>query len=291
MKTLGIVGLVVAAICVYLSTVALYAFNVSSEITATDDVTTSQTRVRIEVQGIEPNYQVLNTNLTLFPAAALLNPADGTLQQDVTAIVTSGTTPIRRTFSRGITPGTVTVPLTLSGNLEQWPFDSYHTGTISAGLLIGGAPQPIKLEQTQIVGNIPGWSVDVKKTGQHHALAMESLTLHRSEATIALSAVVVAVLLVIATLGMVVAIQTLRGKRKFQPPMTTWYAAMLFAVVPLRNALPGSPPFGSWIDIVIVLWVIASLVIAMLIYIVCWWRHLRLDPPAPAPKPAQPAQL
>jgi len=34
----------------------------------------------------------------------------------------------------------------------------------------------------------------------------------------------------------------------------TWYAAMLFAVVPLRNALPGSPAFGSWIDLTIVLW-------------------------------------
>ena len=59
--------------------------------------------------------------------------------------------------------------------------------------------------------------------------------------------------------------------------MTTWYAAMLFAVMPLRNALPDSPPFGGWIDVTMVLWVIVALVISMTLYISCWWRHLRPD--------------
>ena len=57
--------------------------------------------------------------------------------------------------------------------------------------------------------------------------------------------------------------------------MTTWYAAMLFAVMPLRNALPDSPPFGAWIDVTVVLWVIVALVISMALYISCWWRHLK----------------
>jgi hypothetical protein len=72
--------------------------------------------------------------------------------------------------------------------------------------------------------------------------------------------------------------------------MTTWYAAMLFAVVPLRNALPGVPPFGAWVDVTVVLWVIVALVVSMLLYIVCWWRHLRPEvvaaPANPAPSPS-----
>jgi purine-cytosine permease-like protein len=64
--------------------------------------------------------------------------------------------------------------------------------------------------------------------------------------------------------------------------MTTWYAAMLFAVMPLRNALPDAPPIGSWIDVTITLWVIVALVNAMLIYIVCWWRHLKPEPEKPS---------
>ena len=72
-----------------------------------------------------------------------------------------------------------------------------------------------------------------------------------------------------------VAVQTVRDRRKFQPPMTTWYAAMLFAVIPLRNALINPPPFGAWVDVTVVVWVIVVLVISMTLYIFCWWRHLR----------------
>nr|BBX78673.1 hypothetical protein MFLOJ_24600 [Mycobacterium florentinum] len=94
----------------------------------------------------------------------------------------------------------------------------------------------------------------------------------------AFGVVIVGVYLSLAGLGLFVAVQTVRNRRKFQPPMTTWYAAMLFAVMPLRTALPDSPPFGSWIDVTIVLWVIVVLVISMVLYISCWWRHLRPGP-------------
>ena len=64
--------------------------------------------------------------------------------------------------------------------------------------------------------------------------------------------------------------------------MIPWYAAMLFAVVPLRNALPDSPPIGFWIDVTVVLWVIVVLVASMTLYIYCWWRHVRQHPHTPA---------
>ena len=108
------------------------------------------------------------------------------------------------------------------------------------------------------------------------------MDLFRSPSTVGFGVAVLCVLIGLACLGLFVAVQTSRDRRKFQPPMTTWYAAMLFAVMPLRNALPDAPPFGSWIDITIVLWVIVVLGISMGIYISCWWRHLRPDNVWPA---------
>ena len=35
---------------------------------------------------------------------------------------------------------------------------------------------------------------------------------------------------------------------------------MLFAVIPIRNFLPGAPPPGAWIDQALVLWVLIALV-------------------------------
>jgi hypothetical protein len=61
--------------------------------------------------------------------------------------------------------------------------------------------------------------------------------------------------------------------------MTTWYGAMLFAIVPLRNILPGSPRYGSWIDQAIVLWVLIGLVGAMAQFLLGWWRQRDRKPP------------
>ncbi len=105
---------------------------------------------------------------------------------------------------------------------------------------------------------------------------MYRVDLHRSPSTAAFAAIILGALITIATLGVVVAVQTLRNQRKFQPPMTTWFAAMLFAVVPLRNALPDAPPMGgTWVDVTVVLWVVVALVASMSMYVACWWRHLK----------------
>lgn len=81
--------------------------------------------------------------------------------------------------------------------------------------------------------------------GAHVAVPSD---LHRSLSPAAFGIVILGVLIAIASLGLFVAVQTVRDGRKFQPPMTTWYAATLSAVVPLRNALPGPPRFGGWTD-------------------------------------------
>jgi len=131
-----------------------------------------------------------------------------------------------------------------------------------------------------LVDRLLGWNVGATRVDKPDMPAPYRLDLYRSSSTVAFGVVILAVLIALAGLGLVVAVQTARNRRKFQPPMTTWYAAMLFAVMPLRNALPDSPPFGCWIDVTIVLWVIVVLVISMTLYISCWWRHLRPDNPA-----------
>jgi hypothetical protein len=47
---------------------------------------------------------------------------------------------------------------------------------------------------------------------------------------------------------------------------------MLFATIPLRGFLPGSPPIGSWIDYLVVLWVIAALIAGLVIYVLAFLR-------------------
>lgn len=99
------------------------------------------------------------------------------------------------------------------------------------------------------------------------------ITLRRAKGPLVFDLVVCLVLITLPTLALLVAIPMALGGRKFVPPFGTCYAAMLFAIVPLRNIFPGAPPPGSWIDQAVVQWVLFALVTAMSLYIFAWIRH------------------
>lgn len=271
------IGLVVAVVAAYVASVALYATSGGHhrpEIPAGAD----QSTATLIIEDIQSNYSVLMANLSIAPGSALLDPETQHLKEDLGLRVRSVAQPTRRTWTKGMLPGVFPVPLTIAGEIENWPLDHYGSGPVEIELLHGPGNVPERLPVT-FINHLAGWQVSVDGSGPYR------VNVHRSASAGAFGVVILGVLIAIAGLGLFVAIQTLRDRRKFQPPMTTWYAAMLFAVVPLRNALPGSPPFGGWVDITIVLWVLVALVISMLLYIACWWRHLRPEeekPSAPA---------
>jgi len=99
------------------------------------------------------------------------------------------------------------------------------------------------------------------------------ITLHRAKGQLIFDVGICLVLISLPVLALWVAIPVAMGRTSFLPPLTTWYGAMLFAIVPLRNILPGSPPYGSWVDQSIVLWVLIGLVVALTLFLVGWWRQ------------------
>jgi Domain of unknown function (DUF4436) len=274
----GLLALVAAVASAMITSVVLYVDGAAlHRIPTKGPPTSGGTTVTLDVESIEKNYSELRGNLIVSPGAELLDPVTNGLKQDLSVAVTSTTTPVKRTWSKGMLPGVFPVPLTLGRDIERWPFDRYYTGPITVELFTGAAQVPARANVT-FVDRLPGWKVHVTRANNANALAPYKIELQRSASTMVFAIVILCILVAIATVAMFVAVQTLRGLRRFQSPMTTWYAAMLFAVVPLRNALPGSPAFGSWIDLTIVLWVLVALVIAMLLYMAAWWRQLRPEP-------------
>ena len=268
---LGVIALLVVA-CAMITTVVLYVEGAASQrIPAHGAPTSGGTTVSLDVVSISNNYSELVGDLIIRPGPALVDPATDGLKQDLTVAVTSVTTPVRRTYSKGMLPGVFPVPLTLARDVERWPFDSYYTGPITVTLFTGAAQVPERVNVT-FVDRLAGWKVNVTRVNDANPLAPYEVQLQRSASTMIFAIVILCIFVAIAAVGLFVAIQTTRDPRRFQSPMTTWYAAMLFAVVPLRNALPGSPAFGSWIDLTIVLWVLVALVVSMLLYIAAWWR-------------------
>ena len=237
------------------------------------------TTVILDIEELQSVKGVLTANLTVVPGPELLDSVTHGLKEELTVAVTSVVVPTKRTWSRGGVPGVFPVPLTVAGDPSSWPFDRYQTGPVTVELFRGGKAS----ERASVTfwDRIPGWKVRVLGVGNAATPTPYQVVLHRSPSTAAFAAVILGALITLAGLGLFVATQTVRGRREFLPPLTTWYAALLFSVVPLRNALPDAPPIGFWIDVTVVLWVIVVLVISMVLYVFCWWRHMRPTPPMP----------
>ena len=155
-----------------------------------------------------------------------------------------------------------------SGSADRWPFDRYTTKTISAEVFVGtGESRRFVPARIEVSGSLYGWDVRAdRSTSSGEAVVPDDDATIYFCAHADRQALIIGICLVLITLpalALFVAIEMLTGKRKFQPPFGTWFAAMLFAVVPLRSVLPGSPPPGSWIDEAVVLWVLIALAVAM----------------------------
>jgi hypothetical protein len=281
---LGIVG-VVLFVGAYLASIVLYEHSGigHANVIVRGPAGGNATKVIVDVEEIQSSTSTLVANISVVPGAALLDPVTRNLKEDLSVVVTSTVTASKRVWPKGTLPDVFRVSLTLAaGEVAEWPFDEYRSGPLVAELTSGTTnrvPASVSL-----VDRLLGWEIEANRFDEADQHGPYRVDLYRSASTVAFGVVILGVLIALGAVGLFVAVQTARDKRKFQPPMTTWYAAMLFAVMPLRNALPDAPPFGSWIDVTIVMWVIALLVISMVIYISCWWRHLRPEPEqTPAP--------
>ncbi len=277
-RLLLILGMTVFFVASYLVTLALYErAGCGCPRQLTDGQAAADgTTVTIDIDDLQTVKGTLTGKVTITPGPDLVDPATHGLRDNLSIAVHSAVTPTKRTWTKGMVPGVFPVPLTVSGNSANWPFDHYQTGPITVDVLRGDATTPERMSVT-FVDHIAGWKNEIV-SDRDGGSGPYRVTLHRSPSTMAFGAVLVGVLIALAAVAVVVANLTFLGWRKFQPPMTTWYAAMLFAVIPLRNALPDAPPIGSWIDVTITLWVIVALVMSMLLFIYCWWRDLKPEP-------------
>src|ERR1700722_16129534 len=167
------------------------------------------TTVRLRVVALVGGVAELVADLIVKPGPELLDPATDGLKQDLTVAVTSATTPIRRTWSKGMLPGVFPVPITLARDVERWPFDIYYTGPITVSLFTAAGELPERANVT-FVDRLTGWKVDVHRVNNAHALAPYEVDLQRSPSTMVFAIVILCIFVAIAAVGLFVAVQTVR---------------------------------------------------------------------------------
>ncbi len=204
----------------------------------------------------------------------------------VSLISSNGVEPIDQldfVYAKGEAAVSRPVTLLFTGHIRGWPFDIYRNH-LMVFASAGDTALPVDVS---LGGSVQNWSLAATPgdgtSGAGAANAAEvkarsyDLSFDRALGTILFGIAVVLVLLTLPVLGLFVALACYRGRRRLQPAFLGWIAALLFATVPLRNFLPGSPPPGSWVDVAVVLWVLIGLTVALVFGVRVWWRDS--DPP------------
>lgn len=276
-----VVVLVVAALVVYGTVVALYAFNerAVTVVGCTDDAPDGAVLLSLTPTGVDAAADRMAATLTVVSWGPADGDAPGIPADDLTLILTGTDGPSTYAYEGGAIPSPISFRFITDGAIERWPFDS-HTSQFSA-VMVEETAGSIRAVPTILCGSahVPGWSFASTQVASTGTLVLDGgpvdevrLEATRSAATVAFGLVILALMIVLPVLGLSVAIRVLRGERKAEASLMSWMAAMLFATIPMRTFLPGSPPIGSWVDYLVVLWVVVGLVASLVIYAIAWLR-------------------
>ncbi len=182
------------------------------------------------------------------------------------------------------------IKLRPQGNFQNYPFDTYRS-QILALVTIGkdaglDATAPVNLS---IVGDAPGWLIrdqpiededgrdiatEATAAGaQANGRFATELFLTRAGSTKSFVILLLTAMVVLAVTALLVARAVRSKRRRIEATMASWFAAMLFAIIPLRLNMPGSPPIGVWIDFLVLLWVELAVMIGLAVFIGSWLRY------------------
>jgi hypothetical protein len=257
---------------------SLFAYSFSRSLGPPDLGARSDTIVVIRLDGLETIDNKLDVKVLVLPADALMDKRFNVLSTDIAVRIHPWSDLEELRYPRGRTPAEVPTTLVAKGEAEKWPFDTYRTDTLSADVLVGSGDTRENLPaRVEVTGHLHGWDIKSTRSGPSSHISGRgddaTITLVRSRGALAFDLGICLVLLTLPAMALFVAIQTIRGRKKVQPAFITWFAVMVFAVVPLRSILPGTPPPGAWIDQAVVLWVLFALVAALVTYVVAWYRQ------------------
>lgn len=176
------------------------------------------------------------------------------------------------------------------GNYDTYPLDVYRPEDAddsadpmkipifelnlldSEGKVVSGEDAgeiPIWVEEE--IGSPHGWTAKWSLNSGDSILWWD-YSLKRSGGVLIFVGVVLVMMAALAIAALSVSIRVFRKPGVIEATMASWQAALLFALIPLRNFLPGAPPIGAWIDALVFYWVILALMVSMALFTYTWLR-------------------
>lgn len=271
-RSVGTVPLGIAAvIVVYVAVLFAYASAHANDDLDLRSPDPAGALVYLDVSSVNGTDFSIGVRVSVYPGRELLDE-NGYLGRDLVVNVSPSASDDRLEFAVGSAVGPSAAKIYADGDVRTWPFDEYTADSVVVNVFqqtaAGLSPVPSTVAVTD---SLTGWEVNAGDADATGGQAFD-ITVKRAVVAKVYDSAICLVLLGLPACALFVSVSTVRGRKKFQPPMVTWFAVMLFAVLPIRNLLPDAPPIGSWVDYSIVLWVVLGLISALVLYVYAWWR-------------------
>ena len=296
-RKVGLAGAItIAAVIAYVISIFLYSQSGQSDVTKSVPKVDEGVNISVDLVSIDAAKSQMVTRITLVPAGTYDDPAtilgfEKPLRVTIWA-QTNGS--ISRDIPKGQSIGAIETPVLIDGSPDGYPFDRYgyglddpiHPGEVIAEPFVSievldadgkptGTDVPIGMigEPAGLQGWAEDWEFSVSRVTTGRPTLFADLTVKRGGGVLAFVLVVLALMIVLATLALTVAAAVVKRQRRIEATMASWFAALLFALVPLRVNLPGAPPIGAWIDVTVFFWVEVALMCSMGLFISAWLTY------------------
>jgi hypothetical protein len=207
-------------------------------------------------QKVSADDQTLPAQVALF-AAPDLKDASGLLTRGIEVRIEPAVNgQAALTFPAGEPPAPQAIVLPAEGIVQQYPFDSYAvSAAVDANARSADAADAIATEASFFF-RVPGWSekntLSANGSGTGKVVSTQVV---RDGSTKSIALLLLLLMIILAAIAILVTGSATRGRMKLELSVASWMTALLFALIPLRGFFPGSPPLGSWMDILVFFWV------------------------------------
>lgn len=257
------IAITVILIAAYLFGIASYRSGIASSLPAQSPPAQGLSVV-IVPDAIEATDQTVPSQVLAFPSSDLLDE-NGLLTNEIEIRVQPALSGSVLALPIGEAPTPQRVELPAPGIVQEYPFDSYALSSkISAQMVFADAYDPIPVDASLFL-RIPGWSARDVETSSSSASAMSTVfaSIVRDGSTKSIALLLLLLMVILAAIAVLVTGASTRGRMKLDLSVASWMTALLFALLPIRGFFPGSPPLGSWMDILVFFWVELILMVAV----------------------------
>lgn len=287
---------VVSLVAVALYAVVINAYAQSARVAERPELPeTAGVSVYFEPFAIRPAERLIDSYVTVVPPTSLVSE-DGRLTKDIVLALTSDIGSSVITFEAGSAAIALnreeSAPI-VSGSYATYPMDKYKVSFNLIAIAEDENTATWLPAQATVWGDVPGWRMGPQEFlvpspsqdtpagagGPNEAPLPEGnptfveISADRAGSTVTIVALLLIAMVSATALALTVAVAIWTGKRRAEPSLASWGAALLFAMVPLRLNMPDAPPIGVWLDFLVFLWVLLLLLVALAGIIAGWLRH------------------